>query len=338
MMRIDIRGIVACAGIGAAALLAGCGNMPQGIPNIPGMPGIPGLPSGGSRTPDVGQLVDAAKSAQDMVREIGEPEEIEIGHGLAENLLGAAPLLKNDRVQHYVNQVGRWLALQTERPDLPWDFGVLDSEGINAFATPGGTVFITKGLLNGLSSEAELAGVLGHEIAHVLRKHHLQALKSNAALNLGGMVGQAYLGKKGGAVGQALAPSLTNATKDLFGKGLDRGDEYEADRIGVIIAARGGYDPYGLITVLQLLQYARPDDPTVALLFKTHPNPGDRLAQLENLTPVLDAYQRGDQGRERFAAAMGRKVEPAPAAKPPVKPAAKPPARPAAKPAPGGNG
>ena len=124
------------------------------------------------------------KSAQQASKTIDEPEEIEIGHGIATNLLGASPLLPDNRVQQYVNQVGRWLSLHTERPDLPWQFGVLESTDVNAFATPGGTIFITNGLLQRLNNESELAGVLAHEMVHVLRKHHLAALQKAARMDI----------------------------------------------------------------------------------------------------------------------------------------------------------
>ena len=115
---------------------------------------------------------------------VDEPHEIEIGSGIASKLLGAAPLLADPGIQHYVNKVGLWLALQTERPDLPWHFGVLDSPNVNAFAAPGGYIFITRGLLRKMHDEDELAGVLAHEISHVIKKHHLIAIQKSAKRGL----------------------------------------------------------------------------------------------------------------------------------------------------------
>ncbi len=83
------------------------------------------------------------KEVKTATEDVSEPQEIEMGGGIASNVLGAAPLLKNRKVQQYVNDVGRWLTLQTERPDLPWKFAVLDDEDVNAFAAPGGYVLIT---------------------------------------------------------------------------------------------------------------------------------------------------------------------------------------------------
>jgi len=137
---------------------------------------------------NVNRLVDTVKNVGKATREASQDEEIALGGDVAARLVGAAPLVADARVQRYVNHVGRWLASQTERADLPWKFGVLEAPQINAFAVPGGTIFITRGLLEKMGSEAELAGVLGHEIAHVLRKHHLKAIQKGALASLSGDV------------------------------------------------------------------------------------------------------------------------------------------------------
>ncbi len=98
-------------------------------------------------------------------------QERAIGQQVAGRLLGQYPLVADAKLQQYVNKVGRWVAQQSDRPDLPWVFGMIDSPAVNAFAMPGGYVFVSKGLYQQLASEAELAGVLGHEIAHVQQKH-----------------------------------------------------------------------------------------------------------------------------------------------------------------------
>src|SRR6185295_13510202 len=135
---------------------------------------------------NINKLVDTAKNVVKATSDIAEPEEINIGRDMAARLLGAAPLVNDAPLQRYVNNVGRWLASQSERPDLPWHFGVLDAPEVNAFAVPGGTVFVTKGLLQRMHSEAQLAGVLAHEISHVLRKHHLKAIQKGAQTALAG--------------------------------------------------------------------------------------------------------------------------------------------------------
>jgi predicted Zn-dependent protease len=245
------------------------------------------------------RLLDSARNIGKATQEIGEKEEIDIGQDIAARLLGAAPLMANDGVQRYVNSVGRWLASQTERPDLPWRFGVLEAPQLNAFATPGGHIFITRGLLERMKSEAELAGVLAHEISHVLKKHHLKAIQKGAQMELAGAA-VSLLARQDRSTPNR--EKLLAAGSELFSRGLDKSDELEADRLGVVIAARGGYDAYGLPSVLQTLQAMNPEDSGVALMFKTHPAPAERLAALERMQPTLDAYANQPQLAERFAA------------------------------------
>jgi len=150
-----------------------------------------------------------------------------------------------------------------------------------------------------MKSEAELAGVLAHEVSHVVRKHHLKAIQKGAQTALAGT-----------ALSQALKTSrpevrdkLVNLGTETYSRGLDKSDEFEADRLGVVIAARAGYDTYGLPAVLQTLQAMNAQDSALAMMFKTHPAPGDRLAALaEKMQPTLDAYASQPQLAERFAA------------------------------------
>ena len=252
---------------------------------------------------DITKMVDTVKNVGKAVKDIDEPEEISIGRDVASRLLGAAPLVAAPGMQRYVNQVGRWLAAQSERPDLPWQFGVLDSPNVNAFAVPGGTIFITKGLLDKMRSEAELAGVLGHEIVHVLRKHHLKAIQKGAQSALAGDAMSAALRDRAGPARDKLIAFGT----EMYSRGLDKGDELEADRLGLVIAARGGYDAYGLPSVLQTLQAMSAQDSALALMFKTHPAPAERLDALaEKMQPVLDTYAGQAQLAERFVRQVKR--------------------------------
>jgi predicted Zn-dependent protease len=251
---------------------------------------------------DINKLVDTAKNVGKAVQDIPEPEEIQIGQDVASRLLGAAPLVPNPGLQRYVNNVGRWLAAQTERPDLPWRFGVLDAPQLNAFAVPGGTIFITRGLLERMQSEAELAGVLGHEIVHVLKKHHLKAIQKGAQTALAGDALGAALKDRAGPARDKLIAFGT----EMYARGLDKSDELEADRLGVVIAARGGYDAYGLPSVLQTLQAMNAEDSGVALMFKTHPAPAERLATLDKMQAMLDKYAAQPQLADRFVQTIKR--------------------------------
>ncbi|OHC64700.1 MAG: peptidase M48 [Rhodocyclales bacterium GWA2_65_19] len=251
---------------------------------------------------DFGKIIGNIQKARLATTDFDEPKEIELGSGIASNLLGAAPLLQNRRVQAYVNRVGMWLALQTERPGLPWRFGVLDDDDVNAFAAPGGHVFVTKGLLAQMHSEAELAGVLAHEIAHVLRKHHLAAIKKGARTELLAEFAGEAMENQG--ENPALI-KLIGAGTELYARGLDKDDEFEADRMGVVIATRAGYDPYGLPAVLQTLQGMNPQDSSLALMFKTHPALDERLGLLDRLmSGPFDSFENQPDHAPRFMTVM----------------------------------
>jgi predicted Zn-dependent protease len=203
-----------------------------------------------------------------------QEEEVAIGRQAAGNILGAAPLVNDAKLQQYVNRVGRWIASQGERPDLNWHFGVIESNDINAFAAPGGYIFVTKGLYRVLRNESELAGVLAHETGHVIKQHHLKLLQQGRLIDMGGKL---LAGKTGE---NEYIKRLIGNGAEIFARSLDKSAEFEADRIAVVLAARAGYDPFGLPTVLQDIGHVAKDDNRVSLLFKTHPPPDDRLAQL----------------------------------------------------------
>lgn len=239
-----------------------------------------------------------AASAQPTInlKKPSRAEEIQLGREIAGNLLGAAPLVKDAELQKYVNRVGRWVASQSERPDLPWHFGVIESEDLNAFAAPGGYVLITKGLYRQLHNEAELAGVLGHEIGHVVKKHHLKLLQKQQLLSMGAGLLSGKLGKENPTVQKVIGSGA-----EISARSLDKDAEYEADRIGVILAGRAGYEPFALPEVLQTIGHAGKDDGRVALLFKTHPHPDDRLAKLgDAIGSRLDKVEDGKTLENRF--------------------------------------
>jgi predicted Zn-dependent protease len=260
-------------------------------------------------TSDVTNLVGKAGEAAKGMRELNQDEEIALGGGIASNLLGASKLSTDKRLQRYVTQVGLQVAAQSERPDLPWHFAVLDDDEFNAFAAPGGYIFVTKGMLMSMRNEAELAGVLGHEVAHVVRKHHLTAMKKAAGTKAMTDLGS-YVMEKNPQMTQngKLTPALNtlaNVGTDLYTKGLDKSDEFEADRMGVVLAARAGYDPYGLPATLQTLQGVNPNHKGLALLFKTHPTFQARLDMLAKvMDSSFDSYENQPNGAARFKAQM----------------------------------
>jgi predicted Zn-dependent protease len=241
-------------------------------------------------TPPAKQKLDVNQLGFALFGDYTPEQESRIGKQISGDLLGAVPLVKDDQLQRYVNQVGNWVALQSGSKDRVWHFGVLETEDINAFAAPGGYVFVTKGLYRRLNNEAELAGVLGHEIAHVTQRHHLKVLKQSSLISA---LGQAA-GSKAQSSDQVVQNLIGNGA-EIMARGLDKNTEFEADRIGMVYAARAGYTPWGLPEVLQDLAALPAKDERTSLLYKTHPHPADRLSALgESVGGQFDAIQGKD--------------------------------------------
>ncbi|MBL8520236.1 MAG: M48 family metalloprotease [Betaproteobacteria bacterium] len=319
-------------------LLAGCAGMPD-LKNLPAAipSGVRGLAPSGAGGSLLTAGISAASSVAEASKDVTEQEEIDLGEQMMMGILGAAPLHNNDRIQRYVNQVGRWVASHSERPNLPWRFAVLESPLVNAGAAAGGQIYITTGLLFRMRSEAELAGALGHEIAHVVLRHHVKLFQRQKLGSAGKQVGAALLESKvkvgGGALGQvakSYAIELGLETfKTLALTPLDRGEEEQADRMGMVLAARAGYDPFGLPSTIQILQSVIGDQGSTSVLFSTHPTPEARLAALDkSMSSVMERYSGQANLQDRFVSTiLGM---PVPAATAPAAPA-KAPARPPAK-------
>lgn len=247
---------------------------------------------------DLGDLIDLGSKLKKATGKVGVDEEVEMGGNLVSGLLGAAPLVDDPELQRYVNDVGHWVASQSKRRDLPWTFGVIDSQGINAFAAPGGYIVLTLGLFNLLENEAQLAGVLAHEIAHVVRKHHLKALQKTMKRDFLASLAVAAVDDE---EDQRNLQRLVNTGVQLYATGLDREYEYEADLRGVVLAARAGYDPYALLDVLNTIDSINPDSSSLAVFMKTHPPLDQRLLRLsDDMDGRLDKYASGRTNDERF--------------------------------------
>ena len=201
-----------------------------------------------------------------------QTDEESVGRAGAAQVLGGAPLVASIPNQQYVNLVGNAVARHSG-VNYKWHIGVIKSDAINAFAMPGGFILLSKGLLKGLDSEDELAFVLSHEVAHVVRKHHYlvvqrQRLAEQAAKGLQSVTQDNDTAK------------LAQASGQIYARGLDKSAEFEADRLGVELMTRAGYDPAAALNVLEKLQRYKGDDPRAELLFSTHPSPMERMDQL----------------------------------------------------------
>jgi predicted Zn-dependent protease len=208
-------------------------------------------------------------------------KEREIGRAVAAVVAGRWHVVNNPALTDYVNLVGTVVAQQSPRyGELPFRFAVLDTDEINAFATPGGYVFVTRGALDLMDSEAELAGVLGHEVAHVDQKHVLEQVRKGNMIT--GAASEADLN------GPVLDRAIEQLTSLIF-KGVGREAELESDSLGMLYAAAAGYRPDGLLTFVRKLQQ-NDNSPRrgrfLAEMRATHPPTADRIAALERQGPA----------------------------------------------------
>ena len=215
-----------------------------------------------------------AKKAND-VRELRmtDAEEQALGANVSERIRTRYGVVQDPGVHLYVALVGTVLAQGSTRPNLPWTFIVLDTDGVNAFAAPGGYVHITRGALALIKNEAELAGVLGHEIIHVTEKHTVRAIQKNQAVQMGAaetLSGSAAL------MDRVVAAVYENIVERGFG----RGEENESDEQGVALANKAGYAPNGLVTFLTTLKDRNKESKEKRGLFASHPEMQDRLDRI----------------------------------------------------------
>ncbi|MEP7157261.1 MAG: M48 family metalloprotease [Betaproteobacteria bacterium] len=292
-----------------ALALSGCAGMPDMSKTMGSS--IANMVPGGSKFASVADsAVSVAKDVGESQKEFTDPQEVELGENVMAGVLGAAQLYDNDRIQRYVNEVGRWVASHSERPNLPWRFAVLNSKLPNAGAAPGGQIYITTGLLFRMRSESELAGALAHEVAHVVQRHHVKAyqkqkLGAAGVTFAGAVVDQSKIGGAYGAQAKTVLKLGIAEVRTMILLKLDRGEEEQADRMGMVLAARAGYDPFGLVNVLQLLQDLQKDEGGASLLYETHPTPADRIASLDAaMGKEMEKYSKQATVQDRFITTM----------------------------------
>lgn len=292
LLRFRLRALPVFVGV--LLLLAGAGAaMPGDLDRLGGALGDALKEKfKGSRTPTNPTKASSADTASKFVDVLADAaqgdsrrEEIELGRGVAAKMLGAYDLVDDPALQAYVGKVGMIVATQGERPELPWRFVLVETPSVNAYAIPGGVVFVTRGLYDLLDTEDQLAAVLGHEIAHVQRKHHYRVMKQQ---NLVGALSDAAASQV--TVDSELLDTLWSRATEIMTRGLDKAAEYEADRDGMVLAARAGYDASALLTVLEKIGASAATGSDTSMLYSTHPPPAARLSALgDAITPELEA-------------------------------------------------
>ncbi|MBI3549475.1 MAG: M48 family metalloprotease [Elusimicrobia bacterium] len=223
-----------------------------------------------------GKAWDTAKEGAEATKVTPEMERA-WGREASANMLAKYKLLSNDKMLRYVNLVGRAVARKAERQDVQWRFGILDTPDMNAYAAPGGYIFVTKGLLAALDDEAELAGVLAHEIQHVDREHLVKALRKAKGADF---LANKTLGDKRAA--EVAAKAIIGIMEQGFGKQ----DELDADKYGVLLLAKAGYDPTGLPRALRQT-HAHAAGAKGKPFLERHPEFGVRMEELQKLSSDL---------------------------------------------------
>jgi predicted Zn-dependent protease len=255
-------------------------------------------------------LVKVGTAVAKTFEDITPEQEYYIGRAVGAQVLTRYAPYNDPAANRYINTLGQTLARSSDRPQTfrGYHFLILDSNDINAFAAPGGLIFVTRGMIRCCPDEDALAAVLAHEVGHVQLLHGLRAIKNSrltTALSTLGVEAAKQLGPSELAqVTSAFEDSIKDITSTLIDNGYSRAYEGEADRAAVAILTRVGYNPGGLIEMLNTMnKQLRPGGFDFA---KTHPAPNDRIADLQKagfaFGPVLPAPAR----LPRFQAAVGR--------------------------------
>jgi predicted Zn-dependent protease len=240
--------------------------------------------------------VPVSREMAQAVKPISAEEEVAIGREVAANVIAQFGLYDNGPLTDYVNMVALTVAQVAPRKDVNWRVAILDSNIVNAFAAPGGYIFISRGLLFMLKDEAQLAGVLAHEIAHVSQRHVVKEIQKS---KIAGAIIPGYV--KATAQKAEWMSQVTNLAVQMIWKGLSREDELEADRLGVEFASAIGYDAMSFKKVLEMLK-SRSESPDqikeLKFLLSTHPKPEDRLLALAEKLKTVPS--EGERLEERF--------------------------------------
>jgi beta-barrel assembly-enhancing protease len=224
-------------------------------------------------------LVVSATTATGGLQLVSVNDEIAVGRKAQQQVRKQVPQLRDTTVNRYIDSLGGRLAARADGPRYPYSFDVANYREINAFALPGGPIWVHRGLIDAAQNEAQLAGVIAHEVAHVANRHAARQMTKGTFANVGlGLLG-AFLGDGTAAqVAQLGAGIAANATMMKF----SRDDEREADMKALRYMKQAGYDPRGMVEFLQVLRARQGRDPgSVQTFFSSHPAPGERVRLLQ---------------------------------------------------------
>ena len=220
---------------------------------------------------------------------VSQQQEVQIGQETAAQVNAQLPMLRDAQIDSYVNSLGRSIASRTSRADLDWQFAVVNTDVINAFALPGGFIYVNRGVLSRASNESELAGVLAHEIEHVVRRHSVKQMEQAQQANIG--VGLVCVLTRV-CENQAAQAAIQVGGSAYFAKN-SREDEVQADEGGFQNMIRAGINPRGMLTFFQklLAEEGSGGSGGVNAWFADHPGTQDRIADIERMLSAVPASQ-----------------------------------------------
>jgi len=243
---------------------------------------------------NVDKAISGGKKVVKAAAGMSDEDEIAIGQSVAKEMAAKFGLVEDPAKLAYVNQVGQDVAKKSSRTNIAYHFAILNSADINAFAAPGGFIFVTQGLLDFVKDEAELAGVLGHEVAHVTQRHVVKSIQKSNLLAAGADFGAAIREVPD------LQARVSKYTMDLLMKGLSRGDELEADHVGTVISSKTGYTPIAMREAIARLGEMEGKSSVVQRLNRTHPPAKDRVAAIEKAIEKEKLSKTGKREKQRF--------------------------------------
>lgn len=256
---------------------------------------------------DLTKVAKGVNQVRKGFSEISESEEYYIGRAVAAQVLTRYKPLNDPGLNAYAQRVTQAVALASDRPSTykGYHVQVLASDEINAFAAPGGFIFVTKGMLELVRSEDELAGVLAHEVAHIAKKHGLKTIQTSRLTSaftiLGSEAAKNYTPQQVSQLTTAFEGAVDDVVNKLVVNGYSRDKEYEADKFGAQYAKAANYDPGALKAFLERMVKA--EGSGGGGMFKTHPSPAKRETELGDLSPA-PGYKRSSERGRRFSAAV----------------------------------
>jgi len=252
----------------------------------------------------------SATAVSKTMEEFTPEQEYYIGRSVGAIVLSKYTPYDNASLNQYVNTIGQTLAAASDTPEIfgGYHFLVLDSNDINAFATPSGLIFVTRGLIRCCRSEDALAAVLAHEVSHIQLRHGMQAIEKarmTEALTILATEGAKNLGSREVAqLTQTFSGTISDIANTMINNGYSRSFEYKADQTAITILRRVGYNPGGLVDMLQTMtKNIKPGGVDFA---KTHPAPQDRIAEIQKINVAFTGVASSKSRDERFQKAAGR--------------------------------